>query len=197
MGHRLGGDVFTELPENTLAVFRKSIREIESNEDFFYSECDLRETADHHIIVFHDWDLQKLIPDSAENRAALGVAKVGSQSIKDLSLSQVKSLRLEGGHEIPTLREVLETALELKLKKPLILEIKFFHSDQGRRAAIELAKEFRDRSSIEIHFSAFRRNFRRAYVQPKAWLPKFRSAGFRVYQVYRPKTSQYDLCDTW
>ncbi len=196
-GHRLGGDVFTDLPENSLAVFRKAIAEIERNEDYLYSECDLRETLDHHIVIFHDWDLKRLVPDCVENRLALDEPQIGQQRIRDLTLAQIKSLELENGHPIPSLEELLETAIELNLKKPLILEIKYFHSERGRQAVIDLAKKYRDHSQLEIHFSAFRRNLGRSCPTPKNWLNQFQSAGFRVYQVYRPKTSQYDLCETW
>lgn len=195
LGHRLGGDVFTEQCENTLAVFRRSIAEIEDQTEFRYSECDLRETADHQIVVFHDWDLKKLVPDNASNRRALDGTTVGAQKICDLTLDQVKALRLHDGQEIPTLEEVLETALELKLKKPLLLEVKFFHSDKGRQAAIEIAKKFRDQADFEINFSAFRRNLKRSFPEATTWRHRFQDAGFRIYQVYRPISHHHDLCE--
>ena len=161
---------------------------MEQTPDYKYSECDLRETKDHRIVVFHDWDIGSLVPDNKENRAALGLDSVESIPIKDLSLSQLQSLRLRGGHQIPTLEEVLQCAAELKIEKPLLLEIKVLHSDAGRNRVIELAKKYRDTHGIEIHFLAFRRNISRSFPQPIDWLQRFADADFRVYQVFRPKT---------
>lgn len=196
-GHRLGGDVFTDQTENTLALFRKSIAELESHSDFLYSECDLRETSDHQVVIFHDWDLRNLVPDSTENRQALGVPSIGPQKICDLTLEQIQRLRLADGQPIPTLEELLATAIELELKKPLILEIKFFHSNKGRQAAIDIAKRFRDQADFEINFSGFRRNIYRSFDQPSIWLAKFQEEDFKVYQVYRPISPNYDFCETW
>ena len=196
-GHRLGGDLISELPENTLPVFRAAIERLESNSDYLYSECDLRETKDHEIVIFHDWDLIRLVPDTPANRAVVGGEKIGRQAIKDLTLSQVKSLRLNGGHEIPSLVEVLDCAVELQIKKPLILEIKDLHSDIGRQRAIDQAARCRDDSGLEIHFSGFRRHLGRSLPDTRKWLDQFSTNGFRVYQVYRPATKKYDLCETW
>lgn len=197
LGHRLGGDVYPDIAENSLEVFRKAIREIEDDEDYLFSECDLRETADHHLVVFHDWDFERLVPDTKANRQALGTQRIGEQKICELTLDQVKALRLNGGHEIPTLVEILDTAEQLNLKKPLILEIKYLHSDQGRQTAIDLASEYRDRSGLEIHFLTFIRNLKRSYPEPRKWLDQFHAKGFRVYQTYRPKTAEHDLYKTW
>ena len=197
-GHRLGGDIIKSFPENTLEVFRQSIKELESNADYHFSECDLRETSDNDIVVFHDWNLGRLVPDTDENRRALGVSRI-DQSIQlaDLSLAQIKRLRLENDCQIPTLVELLECAVELKLKKPLILEIKFFHSEKARRDVIKITRKYRDQHGMEVHFSSFIRNIKRSSPKPRAWLDQFQSAGFRVYQVYRQRTPDYDLCETW
>ena len=196
-GHQLGGDLYAEIPGNTIAVFRKAIAEFEQTPNYKYSECDLRETKDHQIVVFHDWDIGSLVPDNKENRAALGLDYVKSIPLKDLTLSQLQSLRLRGGHHIPTLEEILQCAADLKIEKPLLLEIKVLHSDTGRNRVIELAKKYRDTHGIEIHFLAFRRNISRSFPQPRDWLQRFSDADFRVYQVFRPKTTDYDLCENW
>ena len=199
-GHRLGGDVVSDHPENTLEIFRLTIldRKLESNEAYLYSECDLRETADHEIVIFHDWDLGRLVPDTHENRAAIGTSeKIEKQTIHELTLEQVKKLRLSGGEQIPTLEELLECACELNLQKPLLLEIKLLRTDAGRRQMLELAEKYRDQSDLQIDFLAFRRNISRSFDDPRKWLDKIKASGFRVYQVYRSKTPQNDICENW
>ena len=199
-GHRLGGDVITDHPENTLEIFRETIlgKKLESDDEYLYSECDLRETRDHEIVIFHDWDLSRLVPDTPENRAVIGTnEKFEKQTIHELTLEQVKKLRLSGGEQIPTLEELLVCASELNLQKPLLLEIKLLHSDTGRQKVIDLAKKYRDSSDLQIDFLAFRRNIRRSFDDPKKWLRKFKANGFRVYQVYRSKTPANDICENW
>ena len=194
-GHQLGGDISQNLPGNTIECFEAAILNHESKPSYHCSECDIRETADNRLVIFHDWDISN-VPNTAENREALG-QPIGQQAIIDLTLQQLQSLRLEGDCHIPTLQQVLDKAVELGPTKPLLLEIKYLHSDQGRHQLLESARRVRDSSQLEIHFSAFIRNIKRSFSDPKAWLEEVSQQGFRVYQVYRPMTKEYDLCETW
>ena len=194
-GHQLGGDLLSEIPGNTLESFESAIEDLESRSTYLYSECDIRETKDNQLIVFHDWDI-RAVPKTDQNRDALG-EDVDKQPICELTLQQLQSLRLQGGCRIPTLDEVLEKAIQLKPAKPVLLEIKYIHSDAARRELIESAKRFREDSGLEVHFLAFVRNIKRSFPEPEQWLQEFSSNGFRVYQVFRPKTQENDLCETW
>jgi len=140
----------------------------ESSLQWRYAECDIRETRDHQLIVFHDWDISA-VPNSPENRTALGRA-IDRQAICDLTSSQLKQLKLKCGCKIPTLE---------------------------RKQLFELARKYRNDTELEIHFLGFIRNIQRSFPDPKLWLKQCSEANFRVYQVYRPKTDDYDLCKTW
>jgi len=96
-----------------------------------------------------------------------------------------------------SLAEFFQCAAKLKPSKPILLEIKLFHDRKTCSRVIEMAKAFRDETGLEVHFLAFIRNIKRSHPEPKAWLDEFKAADFRVYQAYRPKTAQYDLCETW
>ena len=194
-GHQLGGDLMADLSGNTIECFVRGIEAREVRDSWLYAECDIRETRDHRLVVFHDWDIH-CVPNSDENQAALG-EPVQKQAICDLTLEQIQGLRLECGSAIPTLVEVLEKARELQLKKPLLLEFKHLHSDAGREKLLELATRYRDEHQVDIHFLAFIRNVKRCFPDPESWLARFSKAGFRVYQTFRPKTEEYDLCKTW
>jgi len=122
---------------------------------------------------------------------------VGDQPVNKLTLEQLQSLQLQGGTRIPTLEEVLQTAVRIQPVKPILLEIKLLHSDEARFHMLDLAKRYRDQHGLEIQFLAFIRNVSRSFDDPRQWLDRFSDAGFRVYQTYRPKTQEYDLCDTW
>ena len=193
-GHQLGGDLFKELSGNTIECFEKGIENFESRDGWLYAECDIRDTKDGHLIVFHDWDISS-VPNSAENQAAIG-GPVSNQAICDLTLDQIQGLTLKCGCKIPTLEELLEKAVELKLKKRLLLEIKYLHTDVGRERLVELAIQYRDGHEIEIHFLAFIRNIYRSFPNAEAWLKKVSQSKFHVYQAFRPKTAEYDLCET-
>ena len=194
-GHQLGGDLLAGVPGNTIAAFEIGIRDHEASDDWKYSECDVRETLDNRLVVFHDWDLSN-VPNSKFNQTVLGGA-VGDQPVNELTLNQLQSLRLEGDSQIPTLEEILQAAVRLQPSKPILLEIKLLHSDKARYRLIKLAKQYRDESDLQIHFLAFIRNINRSFEDPAEWLDRISKSGFRVYQTYRPKTSEYDLCETW
>ena len=195
IGHQLGGDIFADISGNTLEALEAGLSKHESSAQWRYAECDIRETRDHQLIVFHDWDISA-VPDSAENRTALG-QPVAGQAICDLTHEQLQGLKLKCGYGIPTLEEVLQAAVTAKPQKPLLLEVKYLHSDQGRRQLLELAKRYRDSSEVEIHFLGFIRNIARSFPEPELWLKQCAEEKFRVYQVYRPKTADYDLCTQW
>ena len=194
-GHQLGGDLLAEVPGNTIAAFKIGIRDYEASPEWKYSECDVRETIDNRLVLFHDWDLSN-IPDSEFNRSVVG-EPVGGRPINELTLDQLQTLQLLGDHRIPTLEEMLQTAAEIGPVKPILLEIKLLHSDTARERMIELAMQYRDEHDLEIHFLAFIRNVNRSFPEPQHWLDRISDAGFRVYQVYRPKVAEYDLCETW
>jgi len=197
-GHRLGGDVIQTYPENTLEVFRLAIEQLESNDQFAYTECDLRETKDNQIVLFHDWDLARLVPDTDANRQALGVEAIDeSVLLKDLTIQQIQGLRLKNGCKVPTLEQFFACAKELRPEKPILLELKLLQTEEACSRVIELAQQFRDESGLEVHFLSFIRNINRSHPHPRKWLNEFRQAGFRVYQAYRPKTPSFDLCETW
>jgi len=197
-GHQLGGDLLAEIPGNTLQSFETAISKLESRPGYLYSECDVRETKDNQLVVFHDWDVSR-VPKTDRNRKALG-EPVGEQPVCELTLEQLKGLELQSGCSIPTLEEVLQKAVELKPTKPLLLEIKYLHSDTARNQLLESAKRFRgmdEEGGLEIHFLSFIRNINRSFPDPEQWLEDCAQNGFRVYQAYRPKIKAYDLCETW
>jgi len=195
IGHQLGGDILADISGNTLEALKVGLSKHESSPEWHYAECDIRETSDHQLIIFHDWDISA-VPDSPENRTALG-EPVSDQAICDLTREQLQQLTLKCGCKIPTLEEVLQVTVAAKPQKPLLLEVKYLHSDEGRQQLLELAKRYRNSSEAEIHFLAFIRNIKRSFPEPKRWLRQCAEAKFRVYQVYRPKTADYDLCKTW
>lgn len=76
-------------PENTLAAFAKAI-ELRSDA----IEFDVHLSADGEVIVIHDETVDRVTN--------------GRGFVKDLSLSELKKLRIDGKHEIPTLSETFD-----------------------------------------------------------------------------------------
>ena len=89
-------------PENTLQAFKAAIEN-----KFDAVELDIQFSKDGHAIVFHDENLSRLTGNFAE--------------VNDLTLQQLKELRIETNYSIPTLAEVLEV-IEGKLL--VVVEIK-------------------------------------------------------------------------
>jgi glycerophosphoryl diester phosphodiesterase len=98
-----------ECPENTMVAFRRAIEQSAN-----MIECDLQLTADGHVVVCHDWTV-----DRTTN---------GHGRVCELTLAQVRTLDAGSwrgerfaGEPVPTLEELLElalpqTALNLELK---------------------------------------------------------------------------------
>jgi len=76
-------------PENTLAAFAKAI-ELQSDA----IEFDVHLSADGEVIVIHDETVDRITD--------------GSGFVKNLSLSELKKMRIGGKHEIPTLAETFD-----------------------------------------------------------------------------------------
>jgi glycerophosphoryl diester phosphodiesterase len=110
IGHR---GASAECPENTLASFARAL---ELGVDMI--ECDLQLTHDGHVVVFHDWTLER--------------TSNGSGVVRELSLAAIR--RLDAGswraphfaaERVPTLDETLDLVLpaahlnlELKCRGP-------------------------------------------------------------------------------
>lgn len=102
-----------ECPENTLVAFRRAVEQRAQ-----MIECDLQLAADGSVVVMHDWTVDRTTD--------------GSGAVSDLSLAELRRLdagRWHGerfaGERVPTLDEVLDTALphvrlnlELKCRSP-------------------------------------------------------------------------------
>jgi len=90
-----------DVPENTMAAFALAVAAGAT-----YVETDVHATRDGIAVVGHDADLRRLAGRD--------------QRLLDLDLVDVRAVRLDGGHEIPTLDEALdafpETRFNIDLK---------------------------------------------------------------------------------
>ena len=91
-----------KVPENSLASFKKAIREN------YAIEFDVHLLKDNTIVVFHDDDLKRMCNSN--------------KKLKDLTLNEIKEYKLkESKEKIPTLKEVLSI---INGKVPIIVELK-------------------------------------------------------------------------
>ena len=93
------------LPENTLAAFSKAL---EMQVDGI--ELDIQLSADNEIIVFHDGTLDRLTN--------------GTGKICDYTLAELQQFLIQGEHQIPTLKQVIELVnhscfINIEIKNPL------------------------------------------------------------------------------
>lgn len=88
-------------PDNTLEAFEAAIQ---IGVDAF--ECDIQETADHQFVVYHD-------------------SEVLGKNINELSLTEVRSVKLRDRYEIPTLEQTLDFCNK---RVRFLLELKQVHS---------------------------------------------------------------------
>ena len=90
----------SEFPENSLIAFAAAL-ELGAG-----IECDLRLTADHRVLVFHDADALRLCGSPM---------KIGESTLAELGRLSL------GGHPLPTLESLLAL---VKGRVPLLLEVK-------------------------------------------------------------------------
>jgi len=114
-GHRGGSG---HAPENTLLSFRTAIA---MGADGI--ECDIRESRDGKIVIFHDATLRRIA----------GI----SSPINQLSLAQIQKIDAGDGEQIPELKELLQKKfllnLEIKEVRPeKLLDTIYRHNAQSR-----------------------------------------------------------------
>jgi glycerophosphoryl diester phosphodiesterase len=115
-------------PENTIAAFREAI-----TRGFSAIEIDLRATADGHIVVMHDDDVDRTTS--------------GHGPVSELTFAEIRSLDAGGqvcpefaGEKVPAFAEVLDAVRGTGVK--LVLDIKPGpHLDHQR--IVELVEEYR------------------------------------------------------
>ena len=91
-----------KIPENSLAAFENAVKH------GFGIELDVQLTKDGHVVVFHDYTLDRVCGEKGK--------------IADMTLEELRGYRLLGTEEgIPTLREVLEV---VNCQVPLLVELK-------------------------------------------------------------------------
>jgi glycerophosphoryl diester phosphodiesterase len=110
IGHR---GAAAECPENTLASFRRAI---ERGVDMI--ECDLQLTRDGHVVIFHDWSVER----TSDGRGI--VRELALDALRRLDAGAWRDPEFRG-EPIPTLDETLDLVLpatqlnlELKCKRP-------------------------------------------------------------------------------
>jgi len=114
--------------ENTIGAVKKAI---EMNSDMI--EVDVRITKDNEIILMHDPDVERTTN--------------GKGYVKDMTLNQIKRLKINGKDTIPTLQEVINI---IKGKCRLNIEIK------DHRAVIKILKILKENDlHSEVLISSF------------------------------------------
>ena len=119
-----------EIPENSMAAFRRAIKY------GLPTEIDVHRIADGTLVIFHDDDLERVT----------GVKGV----IEDYDITNLRKLRLEGTDEmIPTFDEVLDLYEDTGL--PLLIELKVNRRNYAAltRAVAERLDRYRGRFAVQ------------------------------------------------
>ena len=119
IGHR---GASAECPENTLASFARAVEL-----GVGMIECDLQLTADGHVVVFHDWTLERTTNGSGV------VCELPLAAIRRLDAGSWRDTRF-AGERVPTLDETLDLVLP---GAQLNLELKCRGSRAQARALAE------------------------------------------------------------
>ncbi len=139
IGHRGSS---AECPENTIASFRRA-----TEQGAQMVECDLQLTADGHVVVIHDWTVDRTTDGEGT------VRDMGLADLQKLDAGSWKDPRF-AGEGIPTLEETLDAVLP---SGRLNLELKCRGSDEdARRLALSAVAAVSQHDAFDrVIFSSF------------------------------------------
>jgi len=186
IGHRLGGDLYQ--PGDTLYSLRHLIAQADHDPKLQYLEYDIQETRDGRLVVFHDIpSIARIVPATRHNLQILSnllkYKPLKRIRIHDLTLDQIRHLRLDHNATIPTLQDVLRYTREHNITHPQHIEIKRLYTDSARERLIATVEKYRDHLPLEL--IAFRRNYELSFPWPDRWLSRMKAAGIPFYQIGR------------
>lgn len=121
IAHRGGAGLFEE---NTMDAFMK-VQELGVDA----MECDVHLTSDGHLVILHDPDLERVA----------GIKR----KVSEMTIAEVKKVKLKGGSEIPTLAEVLE-----KTSIHLVIELKDASTVMALSQLFEAHPEYMKRCAV-------------------------------------------------
>jgi hypothetical protein len=183
LGHRLGGDVYSH--ENTLVCYKKALKNLQYKKNFKHVEFDIRETKDNKIVVFHDRNIERIIPKNKHNikilTKILKKKKFKKIRVKDLTLKEMTQLLIAKNVHAPTLEDVLKASIKWDLKKPIHIEVKSLHSDKARYKLIDLVNKYNKK--LDISIIAFRKNFYNSFPFTPRWINIFKNNNIEAYQI--------------
>lgn len=185
LGHRLGADVLTHLPENSIEALKEALATLQYNKKFEYLEFDVRETSTGELIVFHDSSLKRMT--NSKNSA----------SVENSTFSDIRQLCLKNSpkglcYQIPTPNEVLNVISNAGASKPVLIDIKNI-STEGKNKLLATVDKFKN--DLSINFIMSKRGFSKLFTQQ--WCDEFRTRGYVVMQTRKPKIPEVnDLCHT-
>lgn len=125
-----------QYPENSMAAFRAAISLGAQG-----IETDVHLSKDHVPVIFHDESLKRMTGYMGE--------------LKDLTLSELKKLRLNSTEQIPTLAEFLKYLQDVDFKGVLNLEFKTdrIHYPEIEKLTLEVIQQYK--ADYQLIFSSF------------------------------------------
>jgi len=139
IGHR---GAAAECPENTVVSFHRALEQGAQ-----MIECDLQLTADDHVVVIHDWTVDRTTDGEGI------VREMSLDALRGLDAGSWKDARFRG-EVIPTLEETLDAVLP---SGRLNLELKCRGSEEdARRLALSVVAAVAQRDAFDrVIFSSF------------------------------------------
>ncbi len=186
IGHRLGGDVVKQYPENTVQGLSLFLSRYKNSSNFRYIEFDIQESADSSLFVFHDKYINRMVPvDKFGNDGVLksklrsGVQKI---PLSELNSDVIQKLNLTNDSvKIPELDDIFPVLKDAEYRGKVYVEVKYITTDEGREKFIRSILKYRD--DIEIYVLAFKTNFKKSFPDTKKWCSEFNEKRIPVVRV--------------
>jgi glycerophosphoryl diester phosphodiesterase len=185
IGHRLGGDVTSRYPENTVESLSELIKHRRTDYNFRYIEFDVQEVSDTNLYVFHDRTINRVIPvEKFGNEQVLQPLSEDSNRIEFSSLSEIEIQQINlsaDSIKVPTMEQVLITIKKLNFKGKSYIEIKRFTTDKGRNDFITLIEKYS--KGLNLTVIASEKNFKYSFPDQVKWCREFNKRGIPVLKV--------------
>lgn len=180
-GHRLGGDVVPNAVENTLEVLAVYLdNNGPKHESHKYLETDINSTKDHELVIYHD---------KCFERKEFKGTEFYKKCIRDLSLEDIKKIKLPNGYAIPTLSELLKVLVDKRYQGRILFEVKRIQTDEARESLVSKINKYKEYNSSAAYL-AFSSAFKKSFPNKKYWCPK---TGV-VHKAGKAKTVKNDYC---
>ncbi|NHZ84338.1 MAG: hypothetical protein GWP19_00465 [Planctomycetia bacterium] len=186
IGHRLGGNMINEYPENTIECLQLFLGRYSDDPHFSYLELDVQETKDSNLVIFHDNTIERIIPlDKFGNDTLLAKyinTKKESYNMIDFSKNELMNFKLdERNTHISNLEQILSFLDSINFNKEILVEIKLLKTDKSKQHLIDIIDKYNNNLKIKLMADVY--HYQYSFTNPEVWCSEFKDRNVDLVTV--------------